>query len=192
MKERWKAIIGYETLYQVSDHGKVRSLGRTISFSQIQSGKLCVLTRSVRSKLLKPIVLSAGYLQVALYDEFGEVQRFLVHRLVATYFVRKVKSSSDCVMHKDDNPSNCHYRNLKWGTPKLNSEDMVQKERSCRGEKQGCSKLCEDDVRYIFATNGLIEDLAAEFGVTAANISAIKTGKTWNHVTGLPSTRKRK
>ena len=39
--ERWKPVKGYEGIYEVSSHGRVRSLDRTVNYSngQIQIGR---------------------------------------------------------------------------------------------------------------------------------------------------------
>lgn len=191
-RERWKPIRGYEKLYEVSDHGRVRSFDRFVEFQQIQNGKICAMSRIQRGRLLKPVELPLGYQQVTLYLADKSRKRDLVHRLVADAFVSGRSELKSKVLHKDDTPSNNHYRNLKWGTSKHNSEDMVNKGRSARGEKQGQSWLTEDEVRHIVSaleggTSGVY--LAQKFGVTQALISAIKRGRVWNHVTGLKNMR---
>ena len=49
--EQWKAISGYEGLYEVSDQGRVKSLN---------------YKRTRNEKILKPIKHTGGYLQVIL------------------------------------------------------------------------------------------------------------------------------
>lgn len=49
MEEIWKDIQGYEGLYQVSNLGRVKSLGR--------SGKGC----SLEDRVLKPMINDDGY-----------------------------------------------------------------------------------------------------------------------------------
>lgn len=58
MTETWKPIPGYEGLYEVSDHGRVRSLDRVVEFSD---GRL----RFQRGTDLKPNMRSR-YWTVAL------------------------------------------------------------------------------------------------------------------------------
>lgn len=71
--EVWKAVVGYEGLYEVSNTGKVRSLYNA-------------RCRKYRIKELKPGTDSSGYLFVALHKD-GERKQHLLHKLVMTAFV---------------------------------------------------------------------------------------------------------
>ncbi|CCH02010.1 hypothetical protein FAES_4010 [Fibrella aestuarina BUZ 2] len=58
---------------------------------------------------------------------------------------------------------------------------------SAKGEHAGSAKLTEADVREIktlIEAGQLNTEIAARFGVTNANISYIRKGKGWTHVTG--------
>ena len=89
-----------------------------------------------------------------------------------------------CVLHKCDNPACVNVDHLFLGTHADNMADMVKKGRSPRsnGEKDGNSKLTEDQVRAIRTDNRLHRKIAAEYGVTRANISYIKRRNTWRHL----------
>jgi hypothetical protein len=54
--------------------------------------------------------------------------------------------------------------------------------RGAKGEAHPKSKLTADDVRAIRASDEKGIRLAEKYGVTAALISAIRTGKQWRHV----------
>jgi hypothetical protein len=69
-----------------------------------------------------------GYLQVVLTDVNGNKGWFYVHRLVATVWLKK-KSFQYDVMHLDDNPTNNHISNLRWGTHLDNMRDKINKGR---------------------------------------------------------------
>jgi hypothetical protein len=47
---------------------------------------------------------------------------------------------------------------------------------------RGGAKLTEDQVRAIFDDKRLIREIAVEYGVSSAAISAIKNGRTWAHL----------
>lgn len=60
--------------------------------------------------------------------------------------------------------------------------DMSAKGRSLKGVDNGNSKLDDDKVRYIMASDKTQWDLAHKFGVSQSLVSAIKTGLRWSHV----------
>jgi NUMOD4 motif len=73
MTERWKSVVGYEGLYEVSDLGNVRSLNRIVKTVKGQ--------RRFRGKVLKQLVRPDGYHVVALSRE-GKERPYRVHVLV--------------------------------------------------------------------------------------------------------------
>lgn len=122
--EQWKAIKGYEGLYQVSNTGKVRSLNYKCS------GKI---------KELSPGDNGLGYLQVNLYKE-GKCKRFKVHRLVVQAFIGEIPKGL-VVNHKDENPQNNNVDNLEICTYEYNNNYGTRNERlsaSMKGNKNAC------------------------------------------------------
>lgn len=99
LAEIWKAVDGYEGLYEVSNTGKVRSLYRY-------------------KRTLKPIISNSGYERVDLFKNKTRKQ-FSVHRLVACAFVNN-PDNKPFVNHKDENKTNNHSNNLEWVTPEEN------------------------------------------------------------------------
>ena len=92
--EHWKAIAGYEGLYEVSDLGRVKSL---------KYGK---------EKILKQGKNNWGYLQVCLCKDC-HTKRLLVHRIVAEAFIPN-SQGLDTVNHKDEVKTNNTVSNLEW------------------------------------------------------------------------------
>ena len=103
MNEIWKDIDGYEGLYEVSNLGKVKSLGNEFSRKE---------------KILKQGKMKNGYLYVILWKE-GKYKTCLVHRLVAQAFLENPNNYS-CVNHKDENKENNCVENLEWCDAKYN------------------------------------------------------------------------
>jgi hypothetical protein len=102
-QELWKDIIDYETFYQVSNFGNVRSLDRIVSkpngISYMRKGKLCVQSKS-----------NLGYMTVGFTVNNKKVNKY-VHRLVAEAFISNPQNKP-CVNHIDCNSSNNHISNL--------------------------------------------------------------------------------
>lgn len=112
MKEEWRAVPGYEGLYEVSNMGRVRSLDREVRRPQgsyMQKG--CVL---------KPGIASNGYYTVSLRKGKGGETK-TVHRLVATVFIPN-PNNLPCVNHKDEDRLNNSVCNLEWCTQKYNTK----------------------------------------------------------------------
>lgn len=112
--ESWKDIEGYEGVYQVSNEGRVRSLGNN---------------KKRKEKTLKPQCDRLGYLTVLLYK--GKPKRLLIHRLVAKAFLPN-QNDYPIINHKDENKENnfvfinedgsvdSEKSNLEWCTSKYN------------------------------------------------------------------------
>ena len=82
--EEWRDIPGFEGLYQVSDWGRVKSLGREVD-TKNQYG--VVSRRRIRDRIIKPALQKNGYLRVSLYDVSHKPKSYSVHRLVAEAFI---------------------------------------------------------------------------------------------------------
>lgn len=108
MKEVWKDIPGYEGMYQISNLGRVKSLGSTIREGW-----------NLKEKILKLTKEPKGYLKVGLRKN-GKIKTVRVHRLVAESFVANPENLPE-VNHKDENKENNLADNLEWCTTKYNA-----------------------------------------------------------------------
>jgi len=84
--------------------------------------------------------------------------------------------------HLDDDPSNNNLDNLAWGTPKQNAADRDRNGKTARGERNGYSKLTEQQVRKIrklILLGQTCRSIAIRFGVSLSKISSIGTGRSW-------------
>ena len=113
--EQWRDIQGFEGLYQISDHGRVKSNDRVIS----QSNRYGTTTIHVyKGRILKESMNPNGYIHVDLHKE-GKTIRFLIHRLVAIHFLEK-QDGQNIINHLDGNKSNNTVSNLEWCTQSQN------------------------------------------------------------------------
>ena len=108
----WKDIPGYETIYQVSSTGVVKSLQR---YRPYKDG-----FRIVKEKIMNPTMVQ-GYLRVKLSkNRFTKVYR--VHQLVSMAFLEHKPSDSNKVVdHIDNNKLNNNVSNLQIISTRLNS-----------------------------------------------------------------------
>lgn len=122
------------------------------------------------------------------YKGYGEIRgegrkKFRAHRVA--YRIFKGEEPGPVLRHTCDNPPCCNPEHLIQGTPQDNSQDMVDRGRSPRGEKNSFSRLTEEDVLEMRRLRGLgakQASLAAMFGVSQPTISAIVNRKTWRHL----------
>ena len=164
MIEEWRPVVGFEGLYEVSDAGQVRSI----------RGPYC-------GRVLSPGPHNGGYPLIHLYRSGRRTARTL-HSIVAAAFIGP-RPDGQVVRHVDGVRTNCRAGNLLYGTPQQNEADKQVHGTVPRGEKNAAAKLTAEDVRQIRNRAGeRQETLAAEFGCTFGNISAIQLRKSWRHV----------
>lgn len=101
--EVWKPAVGYEGIYEVSSHGRIR---------RVAPGR-----GTHPGRMLNPLTDDKGYLYVNLS---GRMRR--IHRLVLAAFVGE---SDMLCRHLDGDPKNNTLSNLRYGTPKENSADRI-------------------------------------------------------------------
>lgn len=119
MSERWCDVNGYEGMYMVSDHGRVKTISRLTTGKHI---------RLIPEKIMNtPIYNLASYMRVALYKN-GKCKQMSVHRLVALHFVEGYKEGL-IINHKDCDKSNNHFENLEWCTHSHNNYHAYQNNR---------------------------------------------------------------
>lgn len=108
-KEKWRPVVRWETIYQVSDYGRVRRRGCDPK---------------------KLTVGSQGYYVVSL-NSFGIQETVCVHTLVLEAFIRKRKPNEEA-RHKNHNRLDCRAENLEWGQAVDNADDRVKADRNQR------------------------------------------------------------
>ena len=90
------------------------------------------------------------------------------------------------VLHTCDNPLCCNPAHLGLGTRDDNMAEMVERERSAKGERNGRSVLTREQVLKMREFAELLEPqhstLALAFGVSESTVRKVLRRETWAHV----------
>lgn len=133
-EETWKALPGYEGLYEVSDAGFVRSLDRWIS-SPLPNG--AERRQFLRGRVLIPTLSKGGYQQVTLCD--GRTKsRHYVHSLVLLVHVGPRPDGMPITRHFNGNKQDNRRENLAYGTYSENTLDSVRHGTHNHADKSHC------------------------------------------------------
>lgn len=149
INEIWKNIDGYEGLYQISNLGRVKSLGN----EKNRKERILKLTKNKKT----------GYLQVGLHKE-GKAKRINVHRLVASAFIEN-PNNLPFINHIDEDKTNNSVSNLEWCDAKYNNNYGTRNKRI--GVAFSKKVLClETGVTYSSTMDANIQT-----GINQSNIS---------------------
>lgn len=162
--EIWKVIPGCEDRYEVSNQGRVKSLG--IYFNP----------RWNKIAHAKPMILKAtlhrGYLVVGIRRDKKRV--FGIHQLVMQAFVGE-RPFDKVVNHIDGNKQNNNLENLEYIT---NSENVFHAHRTgllnAKGASNANSKLSFSQVIEIRESNDNRIELSKRYGVSTTHIGRIR------------------
>ena len=176
MEEKWKDIKGFEGFYQVSNFGRVKSLGGWCGSAKR------------REKIRATSLTKDGYAKVRLMHQ-GKDKTMRVHRLVAEAFIPNPEGKTT-INHIDGNKENNRVDNLEWAD---RTEQMIHAydiglKTSIVGSSNVNAKLTDDQVREIrklyvpYSREFSTVALAKKYGVTNRVIGLIVNGKAYKNV----------
>lgn len=171
--EIWKAVEGFEDLYDVSNFGRVRRKRYTNRHIDIK----------IQPKLLKLTKTKLGYIRTTLSKK-GMPSGFFVHVLVLKTFVGQAPQGCECA-HMDGTRDNNHIDNLKWTTRKENHAHKKIHGTSQHGQNNPFAKLTEKDVlkiRELRSKGKTLKEVSSIFNVSMRNISIITNRGSWTHI----------
>ena len=148
MEEEWRDIAGYESYYQVSSLGRVRSVERWV---QDRFGMKAPYR--IHEKILKPKRSQTGYLFVHLSKD-GHAHPYRIHRMVAEAFIPN-PDGLPTINHKDENKENNHVDNLEWCSIAYNNDYGTRQQRVQINQKHRravCMMSLNGDVLRTFPT----------------------------------------
>lgn len=124
MNEQWRAVVGFEGSYEVSNLGRVRSLDRVAIYQRVdpRTGRTLTVERKHKGQLLQPGSTKSGHQLVVLRRGSGGQY---VHTLVLTAFVGPCPPCMECC-HGDGDPTKNDLGNIRWDTRLANVHDMIR------------------------------------------------------------------
>lgn len=120
MNEVWKRVVGYESYYEISNLGNVRSFDRLIHCKAggyyVKKGRML---KQYDDKGYKSVILTVNKI----------AKTFKIHQLVAMAFIPNPDNLPE-INHKDENKINNNVSNLEWCTKKYNMNYGSRNERA--------------------------------------------------------------
>lgn len=158
MKEIWKDIKNYESLYQISNTGKVKSIKRNI--------------------ILKPSKNRKGYLHVILFKN-GKTKVGRIHRLVAETFIPNPYNKPQ-VNHVNCIKTDNRVENLEWNTQSENQKHAFANglQTNIGNNNPRIRKINQYDLdgKFIKSWNSFY-DITAQLGYSRSSIWRCCIGK---------------
>lgn len=156
--EEWREVLGYDTLYEVSNFGRVRTR---------RNG---VLGYQNEYRMVEPRDNGKGYLAFN-WKVGGRQKTAYVHRLVAEAFIPNPEKLED-VNHKDENKENNHVDNLEWVSHRYNCNYGNRNVKTAH--KNSKPVIClETGVKYESATSA-----AEQLGICVTSITNCLNGRS--------------
>lgn len=158
--EEFKDIIGYEGYYQVSNKGRIKSLGND---------------KNRKEKYLKPTKDGDNYLRVGLHKD-GKQKTCHIHRLVAEAFIPN-PDNLPTVDHIDRNLSNNTVENLRWADMKMQAENKCEWDRTNQVKSRSIPVSQYTNSGEFIATYPSSREAERKTGVANQSITACIKGR---------------
>ena len=173
--EEWKALIGWEGIYEVSSLGSIKRVGLDRLGRKLRIGHLLTGRKGKDGRL---------YVRLPVSPSSSDQKNFSVHRLVCRTFHGEPLIGKE-VNHKDGDPSNNVATNLEWVSHSLNCLHAYQTglrtvtySQRVAGIKSS-AKLTQEDVDLIRKSPLSSLKLSPLLGVSSTTIRSVRQGKTY-------------
>lgn len=157
MDEEWKPVHGFEGLYEISSHGRLRG------------------PKGICARKPEP----NGYVRAEMWRN-GERTRPAMHALVAEHFIPN-PANKPIVNHIDGNRSNNKISNLEWVTHQENAIHGVK--LNAKYGENNSNKLSQDEataIKVLIKKGFDGQWIADVFGISKSMVSYIRLGKQWH------------
>lgn len=184
MEEIWRPIIKFNSEYEVSDLGRIRSTFKIIQRS-------CGKTHTRVSKILKPSI--SDFYEKGAVCVNKKMIPYKLHRLVAEAFIPNTENKPT-VNHINGIKHDNRVVNLEWATQK---EQMIHATKTGllthkKGEEASWSIATEQKVKeirdYVLYQRSVgntkygRKDLAEKHNLTVSCVKDIITRRSWKHI----------
>lgn len=179
MTEIWKDIPGFVGVYQASNSGRIRSLGKLL-------GSPSFRFRYKTVTVLKSHRDHRGYFKLILSCQEGK-RSFLVHRLVLMAFAGECPEGMEGA-HIDGNKENNVADNLVWKTRLENIRDKHAHGTMRHGIQIYSAKIDESkavEAVSLARSGASKKSIASKYGVSVQIIKRVLSGHTWSRFTGI-------
>lgn len=174
--EEWRAVVGREGEFEVSEHGRVRSLPHSVRH-------WCGRDIQKPGRILTQSTHSGGYRVVSLRDG----KKHYVHRLVMEAFFGVAEGQD--VNHIDGDKTNNRLDNLEYCDRLHNVRHAIATGlQDNGGESNGMNKYSAEQIRrahQLVAEGATQAEASRATGVSESTIQHVVTGKRWQCL-GLP------
>jgi len=173
-EERWVPIDGHEHRFEVSDQGRIRSIGRYVEMRHWRGG--------TRKRWVKPTFIKLWFhhdwlaARVNVSAESRDVVSIGVARAVWTAFKGKIPVGC-AISQRNEDARDCRLENLFMGPM-----DYFRNINVAAGACKPGVKLTADKVRAIRAATGSQASIGRAHGVSQSMVCAIRNGKAWKTV----------
>lgn len=166
--EIWKDVLGWEGFYEVSNHGRVRSLPRLSRLNSKQPER----KRLMGGKIRQPSV-TGRYLGLALTAN-NRKQFYPVHILVLESFCCP-RPKGLFARHLNGDAFDNRPENLAWGTHLENMQDRMKHGRYAKGENHPMAKL--SDQQFLEIINGSLTylEVSIKYGISKTHAFRLVT-----------------
>lgn len=173
--EVWKSVKGWESNYQVSNHGRLKIVNR----GYYKDGSI------KPDKIMKQTLNSNGYIKV-MFENNGSQKCLRVHRLICEAFIPNPENKT-YVNHINGIKHDNRIENLEWCTSTENQLHAIKTglKEVYVGENAPNSKLKNDDIPIIFKLREdgyTLKEIGKRFNVSHNTVSLICRCKMWSKI----------